>query len=145
MIFGALAALVLVLPAAAGGARATRGDFHEFAAGASMDISGHAVMVRTADGRTFVSVHVEGLAADAVYGSHVHLKACNDDAAGTHYRFDPAGAGISPNEIWPGPFTANQGGIGNGNTTADGIAGETARSVVIHAPGGAKIACSDLE
>ncbi len=146
VILGTIAALVIVVPAAAGGAQVTRGTFHTFPAGVAqgMEISGHAVMVRTADGRTFVTVHVEGLAAGAVYGSHVHLLACNDNTAGTHYRFDPAGANTPPNEIWPGPFTANQAGIGNGNTTADGTAGDDARSVVIHAPSGAKIACADL-
>lgn len=145
VILGSVAALVLVLPASAGGAQVTRGEFHEFSLNTSLDISGHAVMVRTADGRTIVSIHVVGLAPGVVYGSHVHLLACNDNNAGTHYRFDPAGAGTPPNEIWPGPFTANEDGIGHGKATADDRAGQTARSLVIHAPGGAKIACADLE
>jgi len=34
--------------------------------------------------------------------------------------------------------------VGNANTIADGTAGAAAVSVVIHAPGGAKIACADL-
>lgn len=123
----------------------TRGEFHEFSANTSLDISGHAVMVRTADGRTFVTIHVEGLAAGATYGSHVHKQACGDNFAGTHYRFDPAGAAAPPNEIWPGPVTANDAGIGNGNTIVEGTAGSAAVSVVIHAPGGIKIACADLE
>jgi hypothetical protein len=144
LILGAVSAMVLVVPASAGGAQVTRGDFNEFS-DVAMDISGHAVMVRTADGRTIVSIHVVGLTSGLVYGSHVHLLACNDNKAGTHYKFDPSGASTPPNEIWPGPFTANDAGIGNGNTTADGIAGDTARSVVIHAPGGAKLACADLE
>ncbi|MBA2372967.1 MAG: hypothetical protein H0V74_02020 [Chloroflexi bacterium] len=39
----------------------------------------------------------------------------------------------------------NDSGVGNGNARNDGIAGGTAVSVVVHAPGGAKIACADLE
>jgi hypothetical protein len=76
LILGVLAALAIVVPTTAGGAEVTRGRFHAFAAGSGMDISGHAVMVRTADGRTFVSVHVEGLAPDTTYASHVHKQAC---------------------------------------------------------------------
>ena len=125
------------------GATVTRGDFHSFNAYGST-ITGHAQMVRTADGRTIVMIHVEGLEPGWTYGSHVHKQACANGLAGTHYRFDPAGAGTPPNEIWPGPFTANPAGIGNSDTIADGTAGPTAVSVVIHAPGGAKIACADL-
>ena len=101
-------------------------------------------MVRTADGRTFVTIHVAGLAPGTTYASHVHAAACATGDADGHYRFDPAGAATPPNEIWPGPFTTNADGIGNANTFAWGTAGPTAVSVVVHAPGGAKIACADL-
>jgi len=145
VILGAIAALVLAVPAAAGGAQVTRGTFQEFAVGTTlgMDISGHAVMVRTADGRTFVSVHVVGLAADTTYGSHVHKQACADSFADGHYQFGPGTAVDDVNEIWPG-FTADAAGVGNGNARNDGTAASTAVSVVVHAPGGAKIACADL-
>lgn len=150
---GRAATLVLALalsaafaPAAlAGGATVTRGDFHGFAAGAGLDISGRAQMVRTADGKTIVSIHLEGLDPNTTYGSHVHAAACAANSADGHYKFDPAGAAAPPNEIWPGPFTTTAAGIGNGDTLADGTAGSTAVSVVVHAPGGAKIACADLE
>jgi hypothetical protein len=122
----------------------TRGEFHAFAAGTGLAITGRAQMVRTADGRTIVSIHLEGLSAGTTYASHVHAAACATGNADGHYRFNPAGAAAPPNEIWPGPLTANDAGIGNGNTIADGTAGPTAVSVVIHAPGGAKIACADL-
>ena len=52
-------------------------------------------------------------------------------------------AAVPPNEIWLG-FTTNEAGIGNTNAIAYATAGPTAVSVVIHAPGGAKIACADL-
>jgi Cu-Zn family superoxide dismutase len=128
----------------AGGAVVTRGEISAFATGIGLAITGHAQMVRTPDGRTFVTVHVEGLAPGATYASHVHKQACADGQADGHYRFDPAGAATPPNEIWPGPFTTNDAGIGNANTIAEGTAGPAAVSVVVHAPGGAKIACADL-
>lgn len=127
----------------ADGATVTRGDFAAFATG-SGTITGKAQMVRTADGKTMVSIHLEGLAANATYASHVHKQACADAEADGHYRLDPAGPATPPNEIWPGPFTTTWAGIGNGNVTVDYTAGPTAVSVVVHGPGGAKIACADL-
>ncbi len=142
-----LAALALAgafAPSAiAGGATVTRGEFHAFN-GSELPIIGRAMMVRTAGGRTLVTVHVAGLAAGIEYASHVHAAACATGLADGHYRFDPAGAAFPPNEIWPGPLTANRAGVGNSNTIANGTAGPGAVSVVIHAPGGAKIACADL-
>lgn len=131
--------------ALAGGAVVTRGELSAFATGVGLSITGSAQMVRTPDGRTFVTVHVEGLAPDTTYAAHVHKQACADGEADGHYRFDPAGAATPPNEIWPGPFTTNAAGIGNANTFAVGTAGPAAVSVVVHAPGGAKIACADLQ
>ena len=93
----------------AGGARVTRGEVHAFATGASLDICGDAQMVRTADGKTIVIVHVEGLAPNTAYGSHVHQQACANGDADGHYKFDPAGPATPPNEIWPA-FTTNAAG-----------------------------------
>ena len=143
-LIAALALAAVFAPSVlAGSATVTRGEFHAFN-GSSLPITGHATMVRTADGRTVVTIQVQGLDSNTEYGSHVHKQACADGLAGTHYRFDPAGAGVPPNEIWPGPFTTNAAGAGSGDTIADGTAGSDAVSVVIHAPGGAKIACADL-
>ena len=139
----ALLTVALVPSAAADAATVTRGEVHAFAAGAGMGVAGRAQMVRTADGKTIVTVHVTGLAPDTTYGAHVHQQACGSGDADGHYRFDPAGPAAPPNEIWPG-FTTNAAGVGNGKATVDGTAGPTAVSVVIHAPGGAKIACADL-
>ena len=137
---GLLAALA---PNVLASAQVTHGDFAQFN-GYGSTITGRAQMVRTADGKTIVSIHVEGLVPGTTYAAHVHAAACAVGLADGHYRFDPAGAAAPPNEIWPGPFTANDAGIGNADTIADGTAGPTAVSVVIHAPGGAKIACADL-
>ena len=128
----------------ANGARVTSGDVQAFATGEGLAISGDARMVRTADGKTIVIVHVEGLAPNTAYGSHVHQQACANGDADGHYKFDPAGPATPPNEIWPA-FTTNRAGIGNGYVSVDGTAGPTAMAVVVHAPGGAKIACADLD
>lgn len=143
---GLLATVVAVLPATAAGAKVTRGAFDAFTTNTNLDIGGQAVMVRTADGRTIVTVHVTGLDAGVTYGSHVHKQACAIGFAGTHYQFVASTTLVTPpNEIWPGPFTANAAGIGNSDTIAEGTAGSSAVSVVVHAPGGTKIACADLQ
>jgi len=77
-------------------------------------------------------------------GDPFDAAACGVGEADGHYRFDPTGPAAPPNEIWPGPLTTTPAGVGNGFTVADGTAGPEAVSVVVHAPGGAKIACADL-
>ena len=136
-------ALLLAPSVLALGATVTRGEIHAFAAGFGQPITGRAQMIRTPEGKTIVSVHVEGLSANTAYGSHVHQLPCGTSDADGHYKNDPAGPAAPPNEIWPG-FTTNDAGVGNGNATVDWTAGATAVSVVVHAPGGAKIACADL-
>jgi Cu/Zn superoxide dismutase len=129
--------------AAAGEALVTQGEFAAFATSSDPAISGRATMIRTADGKTLVAVNVHGLAEDTTYGSHVHAFACAENFAGGHYKHDLTGPASPPNEIWPA-FTTNAAGIGNGKASAPWVARPDARSVVIHAPGGAKIACADL-
>ena len=135
--------LAAALPVQADGATVTAGDVHAFATSSDSGIAGRATMVRTAAGTTIVIVQVEGLAANTTYGSHVHLQACANGNAGGHYRFDPAGPAAPPNEIHL-DFTTNAAGIGLGRAVVDAVAGPTAVAVVVHAPGGAKIACADL-
>lgn len=100
---------------------------------------------REAPGRNARSRRIRGLDRPAAgdYGAHVHQQACGIGDADGHYKFDPAGPAAPPNEIRPG-FTTDAAGVGNGKATVDGTAGPTAVAVVIHAPGGAKIACADL-
>jgi hypothetical protein len=135
--------LVVVPALLADSASVSRGDIHPFAAGAALDLGGRAQMVRTADGKTIVTVRVAGLAPNTSYGAHVHQAPCGTGDADGHYKFDPAGPSAPPNEIWPS-FTTNDAGVGSGIAVADGTAGPNAVSVVVHAPGGAKIACADL-
>ena len=141
----AIAALVIGVQgaAAADPALVTRGEFSAFATSSDPNITGQATMIRTADGKTIVTVSVRGLAPSTSYGAHVHAQACANGFAGGHYKHDPAGPAAPPNEIWPA-FTTNAAGIGNGLATADWPARPEAMAVVIHAPGGAKIACADL-
>jgi hypothetical protein len=145
---GVLVALVAVLPVAADGGVVTRGSFSEFAEGAkapAMDITGHATMIRTADGRTIVTIHVEGLAPNTTYAAHVHKQACANGEADGHYQQSGTAANDT-NEIWPG-FTTNAAGIGNGFARNEWSARADAMSVVIHRPTALpnKIACADLK
>jgi hypothetical protein len=136
-------AIGLALPVLAGAATVTSGEIRAFATSDDPAIAGHATMIRAADGKTIVTVHAVGLAPDTAYGAHVHQQACADNAAGGHYKFDPAGPPAPPNELWPA-FTTNAAGVGTGRAVVDRTAGPSAVAVVIHAPGGAKIACADL-
>jgi hypothetical protein len=142
--------MLIASPLSARGADVTKGSFESFAAGTGHadygDVGGKAVMIRTASGKTIVVVAVKGLTPGETYGSHVHKQACDDGDAGGHYSFGFAvpGGALDGSEIWPGPFTANAAGHAVGWTVVGATAGTTAVSVVIHAPGGAKIACADL-
>ena len=141
---------------------------HTFAAGVGqgLKISGDAVLVRTPGGRTLAIVIAFGLAPNTTYGSHVHKAKCAAGDADGHYQFTPGGSADSVNEIWPGfriegvlcgrmhtrgMRRGRAGGSGDDEFMGDGrrVCAErrrrrTAVSVVIHAPGGAKIACADL-
>lgn len=138
--------LALALPGLASSGEVTRGAFHTYASGPGLgyDISGQARMTRTADGKTIVSVHAEGLLPGTDYGVHVHNRACNDNNGGGHYQDVVGGAVDAVNEIWP-LFTSNAAGIGNGYAANNFRARPEAQAVVIHAPGGARIACADLK
>ena len=127
----------------AGETLVTSGQFAAFATSSDPGITGQATMIRTADGKTIVNVTVRGLAPDTTYGSHVHAFACAENFAGGHYKHDLTGPASPPNEIWPA-LSTNAAGVGSGKATAPWYARPEARSVVIHAPGGAKIACADL-
>ena len=98
----AVAAMALgVQGTVAGETIVTRGEFAAFATSSDPAFTGHATMVRTADGKTIVTVNVRGLAPSTTYGSHVHARACGDTFAGGHYKDDLAGPASPPNEIWP--------------------------------------------
>lgn len=147
MMMVAIAMAALAVPASAREAEVTSGALATFADGAGQgyDVGGNVTMVRTPHS-TIVSVTVNGLVPGATYGSHVHNQSCAQGNAGGHYSFGfpVSGGALDGSEIWPGPLTANSAGRATGWVRVGEIAGPEAVSVVIHAPGGAKIGCADL-
>ena len=143
-------ALGATAAASTGPATVTRGALVPFAAGTGGSVGGHAQMVRTASGSTIVSLHADGLVPGRTYASHVHAAPCGLGAADGHYKHDPSGAPVPPNEIWlgGGNFVANPGGIVNERAVATFVAGPNAVSVVVHdlslTSTANKIACADL-
>jgi len=151
----ATALLCIGLAAAPVGAQAqvTSGEFGPLDVPA-LEVGGHATMVRTADGRTKIDAHVEGLEPGRTYPAHVHNLPCGTSRGGGHYQ-DTAGAGTTPpNELWPSDdprdplakITANDAGVARGNGTAEWTARAEAQSVVIHQwdDAAVRIACADL-
>lgn len=147
VVFLALALLLAQFSAvSAEGAQVTKGYFVTYAAGPGLgyDIDGMAHMVRTADGKTIVTVQAHGLLPNTAYGVHVHNAPCAVNNGGGHYQNVVGGAVDAVNEIWP-LFTTNPSGHGNGFAKNDFTARPEAQAVVIHDPTGARIACADLQ
>jgi large repetitive protein len=165
LLAGLLAAGALALPAAAtadddGKANKQRGEFTTLPAGAAMglEIDGVATIKRTQSG-TVVKARARGLEPGTTYGAHLHNAPCSSpDPGGGHYKNDPAGPSVPPNELWLSStsdpmagITANSRGVARGRGEADWVARPEAQAVVIHAippggttAGGPKIACADL-
>jgi hypothetical protein len=154
------AAIAVALAPAAAGSTKTRGTFQTLPAGAGLglQIEGIAQLTRSADG-TFAKVVVRGLEPGTTYAAHLHNAPCSDaNPGGAHYKNDPLGAAMPPNELWlsstddpKAGITANEDGVAHGRGSADWIARPEAQSVVIHfippggtTAGGPKIACADL-
>ncbi len=146
-------------PALAGPAQ-VRGTFQTLPDGAAMglDIERFATLTRT-DAGTSGKVVVRGLEPATTYAAHLHNAPCSAaNPGGGHYKNDPAGPAMPPNELWLSStddpmagITANSGGVAHGRGSADWIARPEAQSVVIHfippggtTAGGPKIACADL-
>jgi hypothetical protein len=160
-LVGALAVVVVcALPSAAGAGPKARGTFQTLPDGAAMglEIEGFAQLARNGSG-THGKVVVRGLEADTTYAAHLHNAPCAAaNPGGAHYRDDPGGPGMPPNELWfsstddpLGGITANPAGVAHGRGDAEWVARPEAQSVVIHAippggstAGGPKIACADL-
>ena len=152
-----LLALGLIAPAAA--ATAEHGTFSTLPAGQQMGLSieGIAQIRRSADG-TRAMVHVRGLVPGTTYAAHLHNAPCSVNEGGGHYKNDPSGPAMPPNELWLSStddplagITANRGGVAHGSGSADWVARPEARAIVIHyippggsTAGGPKIACADL-
>jgi hypothetical protein len=137
------------------------GVFHTLPDGKAMglEIRGFAVITRSSRG-TDVKALVWGLDPRTTYGAHLHNAPCSlpGNPGGAHYKDDPAGPSVPPNELWLSStrdplagITSNPIGFGLGRGSADWVARPEAQSVVIHAippggttAGGPKIACADL-
>src|SRR5919106_2043237 len=158
-LLAALLALgALALPA--GATDVERGEFTTLPDGEAMgfDIEGFAQIKRSPDG-TAVKAVVRGLEPGTTYAAHLHNAPCSaPDFGGGHYKNDPAGPSVPPNELWLSStddpmagITANSGGVAKGRGSAEWGARPEAQSVVIHSippggttAGGPKIACADL-
>jgi hypothetical protein len=150
-------ALGFIGPAAA--AKNEHGSFSTLPAGQAMGLSldGIAHLKRSGDG-TRAMIHVRGLTPGATYAAHLHNAPCSVNEGGGHYKDNPAGPPVPPNELWlsstanpQAGITANPGGVAHGYGSADWIARDDAQSIVIHyippggtTAGGPKIACADL-
>ena len=156
-----LAIVVLFVAPGVSAATKDRGTFQTLPDGAAMGlaIEGFATITRS-DAGTEVKVVVRGLEPGITYAAHLHNAPCSAaNPGGAHYKDDPAGPSVPPNELWLSStddpmagITANAGGVAHGRGSADWVARPEAQAVVIHfippggsTAGGPKIACADLE
>lgn len=107
------------------------------------DVTGTAQLARY-DGGTTVTTEVFGLMPGEDYISHVHAQSCAEDG-GPHYKFDPDGSDMPPNEIHLA-FTADEEGRGYTTAENDMVAGDDAVAFVVHPVDllDNKIACVDF-
>ena len=155
----ALAIAALGAAPAFAGPTKVRGEFQTLPDSAAMglDIEGFAELTRS-DAGTEVKVVVRGLEPATTYAAHLHNAPCSENAGGSHYKNDPAGPSMPPNELWLSStddpmagIRSNSGGVAHGRGSADWVARPEAQSVVVHfippggtTAGGPKIACADL-
>lgn len=130
------------------------GTFNETQAGADLgyDLHGSAKMMISPNG-TIVRVHIAGLDPAKDYGSHLHNGTCASGGGG-HYQDVEGGATVPPNELHITTsgtiLESNPGGVAHarGSATWQARTSSTtqtnALSVVVHEPGGERIACADL-
>lgn len=156
----AAASVGLMAPAAGAATTVSRGSFETLSAGTAtgLDIDGEAILIRSDTGITRAIVVVRGLEPGVTYAVHLHNLPCSAaNPGGAHYKHDPAGPGVPPNELWlsssrdpTAGITANRGGVAVGRGMAPWVARPEAQSIVVHTippggttAGGPKIACAD--
>ena len=93
------------------------------------EVTGQAFLARH-DAGTTVSITLEGLAADTSFIAHVHEGLCSE-SGGDHYKFDPDGSDLPPNEIHLA-FVSDGAGMGFMTAENDAVVSEDARSLVVH-------------
>lgn len=110
----------------------------------SDEVAGEAFLAQDDDGTT-VTIRLIGLEPGVEYVSHLHDAACTDGDGGDHFKFDPAGGDLPPNEVHLG-FTATEQGTGMATVTNDQRVEDGAPSIVVH-PAEAtdnRLACADF-
>jgi hypothetical protein len=111
-------------------------------AGADADtVAGEAALARHSGGTT-LTVSLQSLPPGSDFIGHVHTGACAD-GGGPHYRHDPTGSDLPPNEVHIA-FSSDLDGTGSMTVDNPTEATRAAASVVIHAVGGDKLVCADL-
>ena len=157
----AVVSATIGMAVAASAASSERGRFTTLPDGKAMGLTleGTAKLMRTKDG-TRATVHVRGLEPGTTYAAHLPNAPCSaPNLGGGHYKDDPAGPSVPPNELWLSSttdpmagITANAGGVAHGSGSADWVARPEADAIVVHAippggttAGGPKIACADLD
>lgn len=116
----------------------------------------HVVINESKDGKTLVTLNVDGLPAGRSFGSHLHRDTCASAFGGPHYQAPDPAAPVTANadathEVWL-DFTTNEVGGGRSQAVVPFGVLSGSRSVVIHqnphtAPGGGagpRLACLDL-
>ena len=102
-------------------------------------LAGSAKLTR-ADGGTKASIELTGLVADTPYTAHLHTGGCaGPEPGGRHFKFDPRGGEVPPNELHLG-FVADAKGEGSARTASNrefplGEAG----SIVLHTDGPSQV------
>lgn len=95
------------------------------------DLSGEAELTRSDDG-SVASLQLSGLQPDTEYIAHIHAGVCDQpDSGGPHYKFDPAGSDMPPNEIHL-PFTSTGDGTGEAEASSDRVPDGEGQSMVVH-------------
>lgn len=79
---------------------------------------------------TTLTIELTGLVPEASYIAHLHEGGCAE-AGGDHFKFDPNGSDVPPNEIHLA-FGADSAGVGFMTAENHATAGDRARSVVVH-------------
>ena len=105
---------------------------------------GEAGLARHEAGTT-VTLRLHDLPPDTAFIAHVHEGPCYE-AGGPHYKHDPTGGDLPPNEIHLA-LTSDPGGIAMMTVDNPQAADDRARSVVVHIAGDdtPKLACADLD
>jgi hypothetical protein len=113
------------------GAALARGSFRllDTAPEGYQDVSGTATLAPHGGGTT-VTVELRGLKPNVPFISHGHQGSCAE-GGGEHYKFEPAGGDVPPNEIHLA-FTSTSEGTGYMTAENDRLVGPQAQSVVVH-------------